>query len=137
MARTAITPVNLIRDGGISIGNAATLSSGGMYIPSPGPYQLELLVENGSGSTITAIVRASNYSGAPSGAANSGSLTAYQPFTQASVGDLSIPVVASAYVMVSINTTDRFVQSDGSIWIDTSAQASVYLWAFTKPYVVA
>lgn len=141
MARTAIVPVVMARDGGVSLGSgtAAPAAASGSIIANPGPYHLQLQVKNADTNPHTVIIRSGNYTGTPNGAANSSMLSpANTVFTQATVGDLSVLVAASDTEIINIETTDRFTQPDGSVLVDFAATAtSVTIYAFTRPYVVA
>lgn len=138
MARSTLTPVQLVRDGGVSWGTGVTASANGHVIPNPGPYRLILLLKNADSSSHTAVLRSSSYTGTPSGAANS-SLLAPQNTVMApgTVGDLSVAVAASDTQVIKVDATGRFTQVDGSLYLDfPSTPTSVTIYAFTEPYVV-
>lgn len=148
MARTALVAglVALVRDGNaVPATQAADAANGnvlpfniGTTPPTFGPLNVVLAVTNGGGASINVILRASGYTGAASGAANSGlPAAANVVFTQATVGDLVIPVAAGATQYVGPLTTDRFVQPDhvrgGELWIDWSSGTSVTVSALLFP----
>lgn len=139
MARTALTPVNLVRDGGVAQGAGATPdAANGNTVASPGPFQAIIIVKNGDASSHNVIVRGGNYLGAANGAANS-SMVAPQNsvFAPATVGDLTVAVAAGATQIVKVANTGRFTQPDGSLALDWSASTSMTVWVLTEPYVVA
>jgi hypothetical protein len=141
MSRTALIPVQLTtRDTGGSLGNGATPdATNGNIVAGPiGAWHLTILVLNADSSNHNLIVRASGYAGVPTGAANSGYVTdQYQPFAQASVGDLTITCAhtSGGYTLIESLTTDRFSQSDGSLWLDWAASTSMTVWVAQKPYL--
>lgn len=139
MARTALTPVTLSRDAGVSQGAGATPdATNGNIVASPGPYNAIIAVKNGDASAHNMIVRGSGYTGAANGAANSG-LPAPQNmvFAKASVGDITVAVAAGATVWFTASDTDQYTQPDGSVWLDWSASTSMTVWVLTQPYPVA
>lgn len=148
MARTAIAAgvVTLARDTAVASGTQAADATNGNVIPfnpagSPatyGPFHVILVVTNGDASAHNVILRASGYTGAAAGAANSGLLgPAETVFTQATVGDLSVAVPATSTRYIGPFTTDRFVQpnhtSGGELWIDWSAATSMSVVAILLP----
>lgn len=139
MARTALTATALARDTGSHLGAGATPdATNGNIVASPGPFKLGILVLNADGSDHTLIIRASGYAGAATGSANATYTTdQYQPFAQASVGDLSVTCAhaTGGYSLIEALTSDRYVQSDGSVWLDWSASTSMTVWVWTKPYM--
>lgn len=138
-ARTALTAVTLVRDQGVNQGNGATPdATNGNTVPSPGPFRAMIIVKNADASAHNLIVRGSGYTGTPSGAVNSATPLAQNAvFTQGQVGDLTVPVAAGTTQVVTIATSDQFVQVDGSMWLDWSASTSMTVWVLTRPYVVA
>lgn len=140
MARTPLNPVTLSRDGGSGLGNGATpdATNGNIVAGPVGAFKLGMLILNADSSNHNLIIRAGGYQGVPSGAANSGYLTdQYQPFAQASVGDLTITCAhtAGGYTLIESLTTDRFSQQDGSLWLDWVASTSMTVWVWQKPYM--
>jgi len=136
-ARTALTAVSLAWDTGTAEGAGATPdATNGNIVASPGPFNAILLVNNGSGGSISLIVRGSGYTGLPAGAANS-AIPVPAPFSQAAEGDLTVVVTASETAVVPIQNTDRFTQADGSLWLDWTASTDMTVWVLTLPYVVA
>lgn len=139
MARTALTTalVPLARDAGVALGAGQTPDAvNGNSVPVPGPYLARIMIKNGDASSHSLVLRASGYTGGPTGAANSGLQPAWnQIFSQATKGDLTVAVAAGATEVVTISDNDRFVQSDGSMWLDWSASTSMTVWVLTEPYV--
>jgi hypothetical protein len=141
MARTALTVIQAsTRDTGYSLGSGATPdATNGNIVAGPiGAWHLTILVYNADSSNHNLIIRAGGYAGAATGAANSGYTTdQYQPFAQASVGDLTITCAhtSGGYTLIESLTTDRFGQSDGSLWLDWSASTSMTCWVAQKPYM--
>lgn len=140
MARTVLTVTQATsRDTAYAVGAGVTPdATNGNIITGPiGPFHLGLMIHNGDSSAHTLYVRASGYAGSPTGGANASySPNQYQPFAQASVGDLTVSLGIGAYVVIEALTTDRFAQAgDGSLWLDWSASTSVTCWAWQKPYL--
>lgn len=140
MSRTALTPVSLVRNAGTSLGSGATPDAvNGNIVAGPvGPWHLGILVLNADSSNHNLIIRASGYQGVATGAANSGYITdQYQPFAQASVGDLTVTCLhtGGGYTLIEQLDTDRFSQADGSLWLDWAASTSMTVWVFQKPYM--
>lgn len=140
MARTALIPVQLTRDGGGSLGSGVTPdATNGNIVAGPiGAWHLTILVYNADSSNHSLLVRASGYAGAATGAANASYTTdQYQPFAQASVGDLTVVCAhtSGGYTLIESLTTDRFSQSDGSLWLDWTASTSMTVFIAQKPYM--
>lgn len=135
MTRQALTAVTAVRNGGVSLGAGATPDvTDGNFYPSPGPFKSEFIVHNADSSAHTVIVRAGGYQGVPGGAANSGYVTGqYQPFAQASAGDMSFIVAATSFAVIGPLDGDRFSQPDGSVWLDWSANTSMTVWVRQSP----
>lgn len=140
MARTAFTTalVALTRDTGVALGNGQTPdATNGNSVPSPGPFQAQIMIKNADSAAHSLVLRASGYTGTPTGGANSGLVAAYnQIFSQATKGDLTVAVAAGATEVITLSDNDRFVQADGSMWLDWSASTSMTVWVLTRPYVV-
>jgi hypothetical protein len=138
-ARTALTVTALGRDAGTLLGAGATPdATNGNSIADPGAYKLVLVVLNADSSNHSLIIRAGGYGGVPGGAANSSYVTdQYQPFAQASVGDLTVVCAhtGSGYTVISGLTTDRFAQADGSLLLDWTASTSMTVFAARRAYV--
>lgn len=129
-ARTAITPIALTRDSGAAAGSGTNVdASNGMTVAAPGPYRVIVRVDNGDASSHTVTVRAGG-----SGVTASGGSAVAVPYTQATVGDLTVTVAAGASQFIVIDTTDRFAQADGSLSLDFSAATSMKVWVFQLPY---
>jgi hypothetical protein len=140
MARTVITPVALGRDAGVNLTAGVTPdATNGNIIPGPvGGYHLSILVYNADSSNHSLYIRASGYAGAATGSANASYATAqYQPFAQASVGDLTVTCAhtTGGYTVVESLSTDRYAQSDGSLWLDWSASTSMTVFVWQRPYM--
>jgi hypothetical protein len=146
MARTAITTglAGLSYDAGTAAPSAQSAdATNGNYVPftvssSYGPFKTLLIVANGDSSSHSVILRGSGYTGNPSGSANSGIPSPQNTvFTQSTVGDLSVTVTNGTTQYIGPLTTDRFAQSDGSLWIDWSAATSMTIIAVQLPVVVS
>lgn len=139
-ARTALTPVQLSRNAGSSLGAGVTpdATNGNIVAGPVGPFHLGILVLNADSANHSLIIRAGGYSGVPSGAANSGYVTGqYQPFASASTGDLTVTCLhtGGGYTIIESLETDRFTQADGSLWLDWSASTSMTAWIIQRPYM--
>jgi hypothetical protein len=137
MARTALYSAQSVRNSGTPLGAGATpdATNGNIYA-NPGPFKSEIFIHNGDSSAHNVIVRASGYAGVATGAANSGATgTQYQPFAEASVGDLTVTIAATSYLVLASLEGDRFAQSDGSLWLDWSASTSITVWIRQGPYL--
>lgn len=136
MARTALTAVQLVGDAAVSQGAGATPdATNGNIVVSPGPYHCYLIITNAGGSNQTLLVRGAGYTGTATGAVNSG-LPLPAPFTQGAIGDLSITCTASTTQVVELATSDRYTQSDGSLWLDWGASTSLTVYVLTSAYTV-
>jgi hypothetical protein len=148
MARTAVTAlVSLAYDTGVLVGSAqAADATNGNILPfsitgtppTYGPFKVLLVVANGDSSSHTLIVRGSGYTGAASGAANSGIISPQNTvFTQSTLGDASYVIANGTTQAVGPFTTDRFVQPNatngGDLWFDWSAATSMTFWAYLLP----
>jgi hypothetical protein len=146
MARTAVSTglVGLAWDAGEALpaslqaadatnGNILAFTTGTSY----GAFQTLLYVVNGDSSSHTVIIRGSGYTGTASGAANSGIPSPPFDHAQASVGDLSVAVAAGKTEVIGPFTTDRFAQSDGSLWFDWSAATDMTFAVLQLPVVVS
>lgn len=137
MARTVLTASQLPHVGGVNAGAGVTPDhANGNIVASPGPFKSLLIVEN-TGSAQTLIVRASGYQGAATGAANSGYIPGqYQPFATASSGDLAVAIAADDTTVVGFTQDpERFTQSDGSMWLDWSANTDLTVFVIQLPYM--
>lgn len=139
-ARGAVTPVQLAADTGTAEGAGQTIGAtqvtNGLTIAAPGGYKLLLLVLNSDTNPHNVIVRASRSGVNAAGAAQTNS-PSNVVFTQATVGDLTQAVAASATQVIPVVTTDRFTQDDGSISVDFSTGFTGTLWALRLPYVAS
>jgi hypothetical protein len=150
MARTALTSgasgvVTTAYDTGVAApaspasadatnGNILGVTAGTSY----GAFQTLLVVANGDSASHNVIIRGSGYTGTASGAANSGIASpASTVFAQSTVGDLTVTVVNGKTSVIGPLTTDRFAQSDGSLWIDWSAATSMTVYAIQLPVTVS
>jgi hypothetical protein len=148
MARTAVAAgiVALAYDAGVASATQAADATNGNILPfsitstppTYGPFNIILAVTNGDSSSHSVILRATGYTGAPSGAANSGLQNpANLVFDQSAEGDLSVAVAAGATEYIGPLTTDRFTQPNhvngGDLWIDWSSGASVTFTAVLLP----
>jgi len=139
MSRTALTATALTRDAGAAIGAGSTPdATNGNIVASPGPFKLGILVYNADSSNHNLYIRAGGYAGAATGSANASYATdQYQPFAQASVGDLTVSCLhtGGGYTLIEGLTTDRYTQSDGSVWLDWASSTSMTVWVWTRPYL--
>jgi hypothetical protein len=136
-ARTALTPIQLVRDTGNALGAGTTPdAANGNTIPAPGPFKMKLLVHNGDSAAHTVTVRATGNGVTASGAAQVSPAPSNTVFVQSTLGDLVVSVAAGAYTEIGPLTSDRFEQSDGSLSIDYSASTSVLVWAIQEPIVI-
>jgi len=148
MARTAIAAgiVSLGWDAGVVSANQAADATNGNILPfsitntppSYGPFHVILAVANGDSAAHTMILRGSGYTGAASGAANSGLPNpANTVFTQGSLGDASYVIAAGTTQYIGPLTTDRFIQPNntdgGDLWIDWSAATDMTVTALLLP----
>jgi hypothetical protein len=139
MARTVLTAAQLPSyAGGVNAGAGVVPDhTNGNIVASPGPFRSLIVVSN-TGSAVSLIVRASGYQGTPTGAANSGYVTGqYQPFATASIGDLTVSCTADVTTVVDLEgDTERFTQSDGSMWLDwAAATTDLLVWVAQRPYM--
>jgi hypothetical protein len=133
MARTPLTAVTAVRSGGTPLGAGATPDATNGNVYPAGPFKAEVIIHNADSSAHSVIARAGGYQGVASGAANSGYVTdQYQPFAQASVGDLSFSVAATSYAVLTLES-DRFTQPDGSLWLDWTASTSMTVYIKQGP----
>ncbi|MEV5710169.1 hypothetical protein [Actinoallomurus sp. NPDC052274] len=137
-ARTALTPVQLVRDGGVAQGAGtaiAGLVSAGATIASPGPFRLQLIVTNSGGAAANVTVRASR-----NGVDAAGNAQTNKPadvvFTRATLGDLVVSVGASATQIITIDDSSRFAQDDGSVSVDFAAGMTGTIWVLRLPIVI-
>jgi hypothetical protein len=133
MARTALTPIELVQDGSVAEGSGTPISglvSGGAYIQDPpGPNQVALLVANSDGSNAhTVTVRAGGNGVTASGGTNPG-----VPFSNATLGDLAESVPASGTSWVGPFTSDRYTQADGTLSIDFDSGFTGTIWVIQMP----
>lgn len=137
-ARTALTPVQLVNDNGVAEGagtSIAGLVAAGATVAAPGPFRLLVIVTNSDTNPHNLIVRASRSGNDASGNAQT-NLPQNTVFTQATLGDLTVAVAASATQVVVLETTDRFTQDDGSLSLDFSSGFTGTVWVLRMPYVV-
>jgi len=140
MARTTLAVASLTRDAGTALGAGVTpdATNGNILLGPNGGYNVGVLVYNADSSNHSLIVRASGYAGVATGAANASYATdQYQPFAQASIGDLTVSCLhtGGGYTLIESMTTDRFSQSDGSIWLDWTASTSMTVWVWQRPFI--
>jgi hypothetical protein len=146
MARTAITTglASIGRDAGTLAPSAqAADATNGNIVPfttgsSYGAYSTVLIVANADSASHNVIIRSGGYTGAAAGAANSGIPSpAATVFAQSTVGDLTVTVANGTTKYIGPFTTDRFTQSDGSLWIDWSAATSMTIIVLQFPVTVS
>lgn len=145
-ARTPITTglVALGRDlSAVAPSPQAADASNGNTIPftigsSYGSYGVILAVGNADSSPHTVIIRASGYTGAPGDAANSGIPSPQNTvFTQSTAGDFAVAVTNATTRYIGPFTSDRFTQSDGSLWIDWTSGTGMTVTVLQNPVVVS
>jgi hypothetical protein len=123
MARTAITPVALVKNGGVAAGAAeaatAVDQANGMTIANANPEKLMLRVTNTAGAQHGIIIRAGD---------------SIYPAWNSGQGDLNVQVAATTGVeYVGPLTSARFLQSDGSLHIDFEASFAGKILAVILP----
>lgn len=132
MARTALTPTLLARDGStVDPGGTAIASvqAGGAYVADPpGPDRVYLRVTNTFAGSKNVTVRAGGNGVTVTGGANPG-----VPFDSASVGDLVVAIAQNANVTIGPLTSDRFCQADGSLSVDFDSAMTGTVWVFRLP----
>lgn len=147
-ARTALTPVQLVRD---SIGvteAAATAAAATMYVQgvnasSPGSTidLRKLLLRVIVGTTATVVtVRASGNGVNAAGTAQTSPYPSNAVFTQGSLGDLVSASTTSNTLDIGPLTSDRFIQTDASgntyLFLDFSQVTGVTVLAYELPFVL-
>jgi hypothetical protein len=137
-ARTAIVPVQLVNDNGVSQGAGTTIAgalvTNGATIPAPGPYNILLVVNNTFTSPANITIRASR-SGVDAGGNTQANVPGNVVFTAATIGDLVVSVPNAGTVAIPIWTTDRFTQDDGSLSLDFGASMTGTVYVYRLPYV--
>jgi hypothetical protein len=123
MARTAITPVALVKNGGVAAAAAeaatAVDQANGMTIANANPEKLMLRVTNTAGAQHGIIIRAGD---------------SIYPAWNSGQGDLNVQVAATTGVeYVGPLTSARFLQSDGSLHIDFEASFAGKILAVILP----
>lgn len=137
-ARTALTPVALARDAGVTNPAAVTVdAANGNTVADPGPFKVILLVTNTDGSAHTCTVRATGSGVTAAGAAQVNPAPSNTVYAQGTVGDLVVSVPAtSGSVVIGPFSTDRFAQSDGSLSLDWSSATGMKVAVLRTPYVI-
>jgi hypothetical protein len=148
MARTAVAAgiVALARDAGVASATQAADATNGNILPfstsntppTYGPFNVVLAVTNADSASHTVILRATGYTGAASGAANSANQKPAEiVFDQSSQGDLSVVVTNGTTEYIGPLSSDRFGQPNatngGDLWIDWSAATSMTFTAIVLP----
>lgn len=123
MARTAITPVALVPNGGVAMAAAESATAvdqaNGMVIANADPEKVMLRVTNTAGAAHGIIIRASDTK---------------IPAWRSSVGDLNVQVaLTSGVAYVGPLESARFLQSDGSLHIDFEASFAGKILAVLLP----
>jgi hypothetical protein len=108
------------------IGVAASGNSPAGSVPMG---RLVLMVTNGDTASHTVTVRAGG-----SGVTPSGGNAVPVPYTEATTGDLNVVVANATTAWIGPFESDRFLQSDGNIYIDYTGVTSVTVWALMLPY---
>jgi hypothetical protein len=134
-ARTALTPLVGVLDGGVAQGAGATPdASNGNTVASPGPYKILVIVKNADASSHTVTLRATGSGNTAAGATQTSPYPSSGVYAQGSVGDLVITVVNATTQIIGPLTTDRFAQADGSLSLDWSSSTSMTVWVLQLPY---
>lgn len=132
-ARTVLTPVQLLADAAVAQGSGTTIDStlvtNGVTVAAPGGYHGLIVVKNSDTSSHNLIVRAGR-SGVDAAGNAQTNVPADTVFSQATTGDLTAAVAASATAFIPVTTTSRFTQKDGSLSIDFSSGFTGTIWFF-------
>lgn len=146
-ARTAITPVQLVRDSFVTEA-AATSGATTMYIqgtnastPANSIDLRKLMIRVIIGSTATVVTLRANGNGVnAAGTAQTSPYPSNAVFTQGSQGDLVSASTTSATLDIGPLTSDRFIQTDSSgntyLYLDLSQTTSVTVLAYELPFVL-
>lgn len=123
MARTAITPVALVKNGGVAMATAESATAvdqaNGMIINNADPEHLMFRVTNTAGAAHGVIIRAGD--------------TLY-PAVKSGEGDLNVQVALTTGVAYAGPLDSaRFLQSDGSLHIDFEASFAGKIVAVILP----
>lgn len=123
MARTAITPVALVNDGGVAMATAESATAvdqaNGMVIANAIPEKLLLRVTNTAGAAHGVIIRAGD---------------GKVPTWRAVLGDKNVQVAATSGVeYILMQDSARFLQSDHSLHIDFEASFAGKILAVILP----
>jgi hypothetical protein len=141
-ARTALTPVQLVADGNVAAGSSGTVdaANGNTVAWNPsgspaiwGPNRVLIVVTNGDSASHSITVRASGSGVTAAGATQVNPAPSNTVFTQATLGDLTVAVAASATQVIGPLTSDRFAQADGSMSLDWTASTSMSVWIYQLP----
>jgi len=146
MARTAASVTTLVRDSSVAVsptgGTAATAT--GHYIlgasTATGAAVLDarkFIISIGAASTAgTLTVRATGSGSNVAGVAQTSPYPSNAVFTQGSVGDLSVVYSTAVATIVGPFTSDRFLQTDGNIYLDWAGDQSAVFNVYELPFVV-
>jgi hypothetical protein len=123
MARTAITPVAAVKNGGVAMATAESATAvdqaNGMTIANANPEKLMLRVTNTAGAAHGVIIRAGD---------------SLYPAVLSGQGDLNVQVaLTSGVAYVGPFDSARFLQSDGSLHIDFEASFAGKIVAVELP----
>lgn len=123
MARTAITPVAAVKNGGVAMATAESATAvdqaNGMTIANANPEKLMLRVTNTAGAAHGVIIRAGD---------------SLYPAVLSGQGDLNVQVaLTSGVAYVGPFDSARFLQSDGSLHIDFEASFAGKILAVELP----
>lgn len=137
-ARTALTPVQMVRDGSVTNPTASSVdATNGNTVADPGPYKVTLLLTNTDGSPHTCTVRATGNGVTASGATQTNPAPSGTVYAQSTLGDLVITVPATSGSLVAGPfTTDRFAQADGSLSLDWSSATGMKVAVLRGAYVI-
>lgn len=140
MARTALTPITLdpknptLNNAGTAVdptnGMSIALASGAIP-PGPGSDRLVLYVTNTTASTKTVTVKAGAGVAAPSGFGYGYPV----PSQEQGYGDLTTGnlTATTGNAFIGPFEASRYIQQDGSIWVDFAAAMTGNIWAVLLP----
>lgn len=123
--RDNITTNKLVRNGFLNLGSIAAPANGGAFTQANGQrivlkkaHKFSLLVYNSKAGAIVITIKAG----------------VYPPAEDAGLGDLQFTVTTTAFwTLCGPFDASRFLQADGSIWVDTDAGATGAMFAFEHP----
>jgi hypothetical protein len=117
MARTVLTPIDLVPNGSVADGVGTTLDvTNGMVVEDADPEHLIIRASNTDDDTnLNVVIKAGDY----------------PPALAAGQGDLTV-TVAFGTVRTIIVESGRFLRKDGSVQIDATVNTGK-IWVFRRP----